>query len=240
MKELIIQDGNKPFILFSLTHLLTLAFFVLVCVGMYIFRQQLQQKVTNSIFRYSLATILIISEISLAWWLHYIGMWSVMNSLPLHLSSLSLVLSTVLLLTRSYNLFEFTYFVGVGSAIQAMITPDLQAYTFPHFRYVHFFISHGGILIANLFIVIVEGFYPTFKSIVRAFLYLNVYTAIIFLVNLAINGNYMYIMKKPVNPSILDYLGPWPYYIFSLELIALATFFMLYVPFYILKRNKQL
>ncbi|MRH43462.1 TIGR02206 family membrane protein [Aquibacillus halophilus] len=235
MSDLFIKDGSEPFVLFSHTHLFTLVVILVICIGMYFFREQLRQRLTNKIFRYSLAIILLFSEISLIWWQSHIGTWTVRYSLPLHLSSISLLLSSVLLLTRNYKLFEFTYFAGIGSAIQAMITPDIHAYTFPHFRYVHFFISHGGIVIANMFMVFVEGYRPTFKSIFKAVLYLNGYAALIFIINKAIDGNYMYIMRKPINPSIFDYLGPWPTYILLLEVIALVTFFLLYSPFFFAK-----
>ncbi|MBB6451630.1 putative integral membrane protein (TIGR02206 family) [Salirhabdus euzebyi] len=239
MRDLFLKEGSEPFVLFSVTHILTLVVIIAICVGMYLFRKRLRLGYTNRLVRYGLAATLLISEVSLQWWLYYIGDWSFRYSLPLHLSSLSLFLSSILLMTRSYRLFEFTYFVGLGSALQAMITPDIQAYTFPHFRYVHFFISHGGIAIANMFMVLVEGFRPSFHSVFRAFLYVNAYTLFIFLVNVMIDGNYMYIMRKPANPSIFDYLGPWPFYIIPLEIIALVTFFILYLPFYILKKLRE-
>ncbi|MCP8615242.1 YwaF family protein [Salirhabdus salicampi] len=235
MSDLFVKDGSEPFVLFSSTHILTMAVILALCIGMYLFRKQLKRGLPNKIFRFGMATILIISEISLIWWLLTVGDWSLQYSLPLHLSSLSLFLSSILLITRNYRLFEFTYFVGIGSAFQVMLTPDIQAYTFPHFRYIHFFVSHGGIAIANLFMVLVEGYRPTFKSIFKAFLYVNCYSLFIFIVNVVIDGNYMYIMRKPMNPSVFDYLGPWPYYIIPLEIITLATFLLLYVPFYIRK-----
>ncbi|MFE8700674.1 TIGR02206 family membrane protein [Cytobacillus sp. FJAT-54145] len=236
MIDLIKPDGNAPFILFSATHITTLTILLIICFTIYLFRSQLRQNVVNRLTRYSLATILLASEASLIWWLNYIDTWAIEHSLPLHLSSLSLLLSSVLLLTRSYRLFEFTYFVGLGSALQAMITPDIQAYTFPHFRYVHFFISHGGIVVANIFMVFVEEFSPTFKSVIKAFFYVNGYALFIFFVNIVLNGNYMYTMRKPANPSVFDYLGPWPFYMIPLELITIGTFLFLYAPFYI--KNK--
>jgi hypothetical integral membrane protein (TIGR02206 family) len=227
------ENGNDAFILFSFTHLLTLATLIIMVVLIFLFRMQLRIPWINRTFRIGLAVILILSEISLHWWLWRIDAWEIQHSLPLHLSSISLLLSAVLLVTKGYRLFEFTFFAGVGSALQAMITPDISAYTFPHFRYVHFFISHGGIVVANLFIVFVEGFKPTSKSVWKAFFYLNLYTCIVFLLNFSLEGNYMYISEKPVNPSLLDYLGPWPYYLIPLELITLATFWLLYLPFWL-------
>jgi hypothetical integral membrane protein (TIGR02206 family) len=225
-------DGAvDSFILFSFTHLATLFVLLLVILLLYFFRGSLQKVYLNRITRVVLATILIISEISLHLWLHWIDVWDIRHSLPLHLSSISLLLSAVLLMTKNYRLFEFTYFAGMGSALQAMITPDISAFTFPHFRYVHFFISHGGIVVANLFFVFVENYRPTIKSVWKAFLYLNIYAGIIFSLNLFLKGNYMYISQKPVNPSLLDYLGPWPQYLLPLEAITIITFLILYLPF---------
>ena len=241
MRELFEPGTENVFQLFSSAHLLTLAVFLLMTIMIFLFRKPLRNPRANRIARFGLFSVLVISEISLQVWLWWSGHWSYQYSLPLHLSSISLILSAILLLTRKYGLFEFTYFVGVGSALQAMITPDISLYTFPHYRYVHFFISHGGTVIANLFMVFVAGYRPTGKSIWKAFLWLNVYTLFVFIINFLIEGNYMYISEKPVNPSLIDYLGPWPWYILSLEIIALITFVILYLPFWLsrLKSEEQ-
>jgi hypothetical integral membrane protein (TIGR02206 family) len=231
--------GGDTFILFSKTHWMTFFLLVGTIFLIFLFRRVLRKQPINNIIRLGLAAILVISEISLHAWLWQIGNWSIQYSLPFHLSSVSILLSAVLLLTKSYSLFEFTYFAGVGSALQAMLTPDISSYTFPHFRYVHFFISHGGIVVANLFIVLVEKYRPTVKSVWKAFLYLNLYTFFVFLLNYLIEGNYMYISEKPVNPSMLDYLGPWPFYLIPLEVIAIATFILLYLPFWFFDKHER-
>jgi hypothetical integral membrane protein (TIGR02206 family) len=232
-------DGTDTFRLFSFTHWATLFVLFLIIACIYIFRKTLRNAGINLIARLVLSIMMVGSEISLHLWLWSINEWTIQYSLPFHLSSISILLSAVLAVIKSYSLFEFTYFAGVGSALQAMITPDISAYTFPHFRYIHFFISHGGIVVVNLYIVFVEKYRPTLRSLWKAFLYLNIYTVFIFFLNYFIKGNYMYISEKPVNPSLLDYLGPWPYYIIPLELITLFTFFILYFPFWLLYRNKR-
>lgn len=231
MVEYFQRDGGNGFVLFSFTHVITLVTIFSIGVLIFLLRNYIQKNLYRNIIRYSLAVTLVISEISLTLWLEWTELWTIAHSLPLHLSSLSLFTSVLMLITKNFLLFEFTYFAGFGSATMAMLTPDIKAYTFPHFRYIHFFISHGGIVIACFFMIFVEQFKPTFKSIFRAFLMLNIYTGFIFIVNLMINGNYMYLMHKPTNPSIVDYLGPWPWYIVSLQGIALATFLLLYAPF---------
>jgi hypothetical integral membrane protein (TIGR02206 family) len=239
MRQFFEPGKENVFQLFSIAHLLTLAAFLIAIILLFLFRKSLRKPKINRVSSVGLFLILIISELSLQAWLWWSGYWEYQYSLPLHLSSISLILSAILLLTKRYALFEFTYFVGVGSALQAMLTPDISLYTFPHYRYIHFFISHGGTVIANLFMVFVEGFKPTGRSIWKAFLWLNVYTFIIFIVNYLIEGNYMYISEKPVNPSLIDYLGPWPWYILSLEAIAFITFLILYFPFWVISKTES-
>lgn len=52
--------------------------------------------------------------------------------------------------------------------------------------------------------------------------------------NIVVDGNYMFLQRKPVNGSLLDYLGPYPWYIVTLELVSFLIFFILWILF----RNK--
>ncbi len=189
----------------------------------------------KSVIRYTLAIILLMSELSLYIWYVYTGVWDPIDSLPFQLCSISLFLSIIMLITRSYFLFEVTYFLGIGGALQAMLTPEL-AYDFPHYRYFHFFLAHIVIILASLYMLWYENFRPTGKSVWKAFVALNVIAFIVFFINKETGGNYMFLARKPMNTSLIDFLGPYPWYIVSLEVVALIMFFILYLPF-IRKKN---
>ncbi|GAE25129.1 hypothetical protein JCM9140_1102 [Halalkalibacter wakoensis JCM 9140] len=209
-----------------------LIFIILVCT-LYFFRHL---AIMKSLGRYGLISVLVISELSIILWTFSVGLWDIRFTLPLQLCTISLYICTFMLIRKSYRLFEIVYFFGLAGAFQALITPDLF-YTFPHFRFIHFFLAHFAIILSILYMVWVEQFVVTFRSMLKSFLVLNVIAAIAFLANLMTGANYMFLARKPENPSILDVLGPFPLYILSLQVIAFIMFLMLYLPFLILRRN---
>lgn len=228
----------NPFHLFSVEHLLTIALILIFSVLLFVFRNQIQEKGKERIFRFSLAILLLVSETSYHIWLVYENAWSSKTSLPLQLSDIVVLLAIVMLLTNSYKLFQFMYFAGLGSSIQAIITPDLGQFSFPHFRYIEFFVSHGGVVLACLLMVVTKKYRPTIPSMWVTVLIVNIYAACIYFVNKILKSNYLYIMKKPKNASLLDYLGSWPWYLLSMELVMIVSFYILYSPFW-LKRKLE-
>jgi hypothetical integral membrane protein (TIGR02206 family) len=151
--------------------------------------------------------------------------------LPLQLCSALIWLSGVALVTKSRALNEFIYLMGIAASFQYLMTPDLGRYGFPHFRYFQTYISHGLLLTTGVYLTVVEGLRPTWKSLVRVFVWMNVYMAIIYPFNKLVGGNYLLINNKPPSASLLDLLPPWPTYILYMEAIGLLSCVLLYLPF---------
>lgn len=235
MMYLFSWSTSHDFKLFSTPHIFALCILGFVLISVVIFRNRLRNPITNVIVRISIALILIVSELSFHIWFIHHEKWDITTTLPLQLSSTSLFLAVFLLLTRRFFLFEMTYFVGSASALLAMITPDLGVYAYPHFRFIHFFIAHGGIIVAAFFMIMVEKYKPSYLSIWKAFISVNLFVVLIFMLNLFLDANYMYLMAKPLSDTLLSYLGPWPIYLLSLEGITILVFHLLYLPFTIAK-----
>ncbi len=158
------------------------------------------------------------------------GSWNVSHAIPLELCSISLVLTVLLLFTRKKIIYEILLFTALLGASQAIFTP-LVNYDFPHFRFFHFFYTHLMSIWVVLYFTWVKGYRPTIWSVFKLFVFLNILMPFIMLINRTVNGNYMFLAHKPKSPSLLDVLGPYPWYIFSLEGLLIALSLLVWVMF---------
>lgn len=228
------SGAMSGFVLLSLPHVLALAVVLLLILGLYYTRITIRNcPWLRRTVRYGLALLLLLSEASLNIWYLEQNVWDARYTLPLELCSLTLLLSIIMLLTGSRWLYPFLFFAGIGGALQALVTPNLL-YEFPHFRYFQFFISHAAIILASLYMTWIESYRPGWKSIAWAMLLLNISAAAVWGVDYAIGANYMFLAHKPDTASLLDLLGPYPYYLLVEEGIALMMFIILYIIFFLL------
>lgn len=217
-----------PFEVFSVSHFLMIAILFCGFVVLYRFRdffRKYDQEARGSMF-----FVLFLLETLYHFWLYKDGYWDISFTLPLQLCSLSLVLCLILLSTRAQFIFQIVYFIGITGAFMAILTPELFL-GFPHFRFFQFFITHMFIIWTCLYFVFVHKFKPTRKGLFASFLFLNGSAGAAFIANKLTGGNYMFLAHKPSNGSLLDYFGPFPYYILTLEAVAFFLFFLLLIPF---------
>ena len=237
MSQYFVYDySGNPFILFGIWHFVALLLIVILNISMFGFRKSSEK--TRNVVRWTMAIILWSDELSWHIWNLYWGHWTIETMLPLHICSILIWLAGLMLIYKNYRIYEFVYFIGIGGAMQALLTPDAGIYGFPHYRIFQTMISHGLLITSAIYMTTVEGFRPTWKSFWRVIVGINIYAAIIFPINLILGTNYLYINGKPVTTSLLDALPAWPYYIIYMEIIGLGIFFLLYLPF-IIKDYKE-
>ncbi|WP_433944157.1 YwaF family protein [Paenibacillus sp. SN-8-1] len=230
------------FVAFSASHLIILGIFLFSLLLLYGCRKWLQKPSRSQAGRYILAGILILCELSLNIWYVWGKRFDVKDTLPLELCSISLYLCVFMLLFKNRFIFQIVYFTGIGGALQAILTPALS-YPYPHFRFIEFFLAHIAIILSVLYMVWVEGFKPSLRSVGITMVFLNILLVLILLINHLTGGNYMFLSHKPETASLMDFLGPYPWYIVSLETVACILFLLLYMPFTFSaargKRNKR-
>lgn len=158
------------------------------------------------------------------------------EALPMHLCDWAMIVVILALITRRQLFYELAYFWGLGGSSQALLTPDLPP-EIPFIEYLYFFATHGGVITAAFFLTVAWRLRPQRGAVGRAFAATNVYVAAAALLNMLTGANFGYLCEKPLSPSLLDYLGPWPWYIVSLEVVALTLFALLDIPFWLSRRH---
>jgi hypothetical integral membrane protein (TIGR02206 family) len=154
------------------------------------------------------------------------------GDMPLHLCTMATWMAVVACLTLRPIAVEFAYLVGCAGATLALINPDMPPAVLNHpasyeaFRY---FLEHGGIVITGSALVFGKMVALRPGAVVRAWGMFAAYAAFLTLFNRLFGTNYLYLAHKPVNPSLLDYLGPWPVYIFSVGIISAGLFWLLWL-----------
>ena len=220
---------GAPFVLFGTAHLISLL--VLLAAIVAVFNAKNIGETSKKRVRVVMAIGLWTIESSWHLWNIVNGMWTMDTMLPLHMCSILIWLSGYMLITKNESIYPFVYFMGIGGALQAVLTPESGIYGFPHFRYIQTVTNHSLLILSAVWMTVVEGYRPTWKSLLRVMLVANVYMAVVFVINLGWGSNYLFINHKPPTASLIDLLPAWPYYIPFLELIGLATFTILYLPF---------
>jgi hypothetical integral membrane protein (TIGR02206 family) len=81
--------------------------------------------------------------------------------------------------------------------------------------------------------------YPDWKDFKNAIIGTNMYVILSMVINYAIGSNYFYTMGKPEVPTLLDFLGPWPIYLITGQLLMFSLFILALLPFQRQRKLKQ-
>ena len=74
------------------------------------------------------------------------------------------------------------------------------------------------------------------RSIPRVLVVTVLYAAVLIPLNALLGTNHMYVNAKPDSASLLDHLGPWPWYNLTAIGAAMVLFTLSYAPFAIADR----
>ncbi|MDX1477188.1 MAG: TIGR02206 family membrane protein [Saprospiraceae bacterium] len=158
------------------------------------------------------------------------GEYDVREHLPLYLCRIVAWTMPLAIWYRSRYWLGIFYFWVLAGTLQANFTPDLSE-GFPNFYYFRYWFLHAGLVVTALYAVLVFRIRVTWRDLVRALLWAQLYLIGIHLINLLLDSNYSYTVEKPPGPSILDLFGPWPWYILGGEALMAVLFVLLLVPF---------
>ena len=150
--------------------------------------------------------------------------------LPLELCDASLCLTMIALFSLHPLAFDLAYYGALAGASMAMLTPNLWE-PFPSFGTIQFFVAHCLTIAGVLYLLWSGQAKPRKRSVLRAWVGVNFFALLVGSFDIFYRTDYMYLRAKPQNASLLDYLGPWPWYLVAAECVALLLFTLLWMPY---------
>ncbi|MEM7103636.1 MAG: TIGR02206 family membrane protein [Bacteroidota bacterium] len=219
---------NQDFVLFGNQHILVMGLMVVLCIILPLAARSwgYSRKLTVSrIIAVSLAVSAIAYPVIRA----LLGDFDKTTDLPLDLCNISAFLMPIIMWTPKKKYHGVLYFLVLAGTLQAVLTPHLYN-GWPNFTFIKYWVIHAGLIVYVVYITVAFKFYPDWKSLIKAFVALQVYAIILYGINSLLESNYFYIMEKPPTGSALDYLGPWPWYILVCEGLVLVLFAIVLFP----------
>ncbi len=232
-------EVEETFNAFGVPHIVALLLMLAVIALLVIFKNKINaSEKTLKKLRFTIATIFILQQIAYTVWKASVGEYSLGEILPCHLCAITIYMIIYAMLSGDKRFHAVIYFTGFCGALQALLTPSMGGYNFPHFRFFEYFTSHTMIIISIVFILATDGIKINAKTFVKSFLALQIIAVIVFVINMLTGGNYMFLASKPDSASVFDLLADWPYYLLQLELVALLFMALFSVP-YVIKDGKE-
>ncbi len=214
---------------------------ILVIISFYFLKDLLSTKAKQRIIL-TLGTILAISEIGDKIY-SYLHLGVTHDILSLHLCSISAIVGAYLIFfNQNRTLYGIWFFWSLQGAFQALLSPKVTV-GIETFRYWQFFTHHVLLIILPITFIYFNNWIPTYKDVIRSYVWLIIVSIPVIIFNTFVGTGYMFVSlshdARPITGSPLDWLGPYPFYIFVLFAFAFMLLSLTYVPIKLIYNRKK-
>jgi hypothetical integral membrane protein (TIGR02206 family) len=154
--------------------------------------------------------------------------FEVKGSLPLQICDFAWVAVAWALLTRHRVALALTYYWGLTLSLQAMVQPTLDD-AFPDPNFFAFWGKHVLLVWGAVYATLSLRQGPDWRGYRQAVAATFVWVAGVMCLNPLLGSNYGYFNEKP-DGTVLDYLGPWPWYVLAEVAIVLVGWALITLP----------
>ena len=213
----------------SAEHLITVAVIVVVTTSL-VAAARLRPGRWTGYAAIVLGLLILVNEAGWWFWEFARHQFDIRQDLPLFPCDVIAFVAPLALWFRTRMLVELTYFWGIAGTANGVVSPDIGNH-FPEYPFFQYFVQHGAIPAAGLFLVVGLRIAPRAWAFVKALGFAALLTVVDAFANLLTGGNYMFLRSVPPGANLLDLFGPWPYYIAGGALVAAVFFAALDAPF---------
>lgn len=152
------------------------------------------------------------------------------RSVPLRLTDLATLVAGYALWSHRRWAYALTYYWCLTLSTQALLSPALESPDFPHHEFLAFWAIHLLVVWAAIYLTWGVGMRPDWRSYRFAVAATVAWVALTFTVNSLAGTNYGFVNRKPSTPSLLDVLGPWPWYLGTVAALLLTVWALMTWP----------
>lgn len=223
-------------VMFTMGHLLMVMFFLILITLVIVFRNKIKpfSKLDKTIRLFLISTMIVLELV--------FKVWS-FNKNGFHFDDFfgwcffCMILVIINLFICNEKLFQFSHTAAILGACLSLIVADVT-YTFPHFRFFHYFINHGFFLVGTFYLFFIHRPSITYKSQLKTSVIIFFITAPFILINKLFSKNFFYLESLPTEVSfLLDWTGSL-YPVVWMILVAIFMF-LIASPFIKISHNKE-
>lgn len=188
---------NYVFPIWSLKHF---AIIVIAFVGVeFIFlnKRKLKGSTLGGNFKLLMIIVLSLQQIILYSWYGFSGYFTIRESLPLYNCRIAIIFTILALITDKKLYKNVACYWGLMGSILALMMPDLDPFSFPHYTNISFFWGHIALLWSALYILVIDGYRINKVSLKLILYFTNIYHLAVYFFNVFAKSNYCYLMEPP-------------------------------------------
>ena len=222
---------------FGTLHLAWLAVCVVVIAGSCLVYKRFQST-GKSCFRKIVAWLLVADELFKTVILLYAGRHTV-DYLPFHLCSINIFVIAIHAYKPSKILDNFLYTVCIPGALAAMLFPTWTSLPITTGMHWHSFTVHILLMLYPIVLSVNGDMKPELKQLPRSLVLLVVMAIPIYIINLLLNTNFMFLMSAdPGNPLYL-FEQMWGNHLLGFPVIIVGVLLVMYGPLELIRKFKK-
>ena len=224
---------------FGMLHLIWFAAFFAITVANCIWYRKMGD-LGRSRWKKTVAVLLLVDELFKVVMLVAGGRYTP-DYLPLHLCSINIFLITFHAWKPNKTIGGYLYMVGIPGAMAALLFPTWTSLPFGNFMHIHSFTVHILLALYPIVLAVAGELQPRAKNIPKYLLLLVCMAVPIYLINLLLNTNFMFLMyAEPGNPLYL-FEGLWGSHLYGFPVIISGVLLVMFGPIEIyhkIEKNK--
>ncbi len=223
---------KQPFVFLGTSHVAAIALTFAAPIALSTLSRRVKTAPLDQTIRWVLAGLIAINWLLWMFLLYVKGWLNIGNEIPLNLCDWATIATFIALVAPGQRSYEVAYFWAMCGTLQALITPDC-VYDFPDAQFTLFFVYHGSIIAAVLYLTLGRTMRPVPQSFPRVVGWTALYAAAAGTADAVLRTNYGFLREKPDHATLLALLSPWPWYLPELAVAGILFMALFYAPFFV-------